>query len=639
MEEAELVHDPSPTAVRTFTKAMLRDLQALERMLGAGTIESGVRRIGAEQEVFLVNDVWQPACAAMEVLARLPSDGPYTTELAQFNLEMNLEPVLLEGSCFRNLEEQLLALLAELKKAGGAEGAKIVLAGILPTLSKTHLSLDNISPKLRYYALNEATTRMTDGAYRLRIMGVDELHIEHDNVMLESCNTSFQFHLQVSAEEFPQWYNAAQVAIGPLLACSVNSPLLFGRRLWAETRIALFQQSIDTRSSRIHTREMSPRVRFGERWVEKSVVELFQEDIARFQVLMTKEVEEDPLARLEEGGAPRLEALQLHNSTVYRWNRPCYGILDGTPHLRIECRALPSGPSALDEVANGAFWVGLVAGLVEEHGDVTSIMKFDHAKSNFLAAAREGLSAGFTWADGEILSVRRLLLETLLPMAERGLERMGVHEHDVDRYLGVIRSRVESGGTGAAWMVRSLAEMDKTGPWGERLGALTAAIYNRQEGGEPGHHWELATLDEVGAWRYDYLTVEQYMTTSLFTVNDDELVELVAFLMDRNQIRHILVEDEDHELVGLVSYRSLIRLMAQGGSFREVPVKEIMEKNPWTVPPEMPTVEAIGVMRQHRISCLPVIKEGKLVGLVSERDFMPIAYKLLDERLKETAGE
>lgn len=624
-----------PDAVRLFTRALLRDLQALEQMLERGMFEAGVRRIGAEQEMFLVNRGWRPAPVSIEVLERL--DGPYTTELALFNLEANVEPQVLEGRCFSTVERRMTELVDGARRAAEASDAEVALVGILPTLTKSDLTLDSITPRARYYALNDALTKMRAGEpYKLRIEGTDELYIEHDSVMLEACNTSCQVHLQVEAEEFARLYNVAQVVTAPVLAASVNSPVLFSKRLWDETRIALFQQSVDTRSATVHMRELAPRVRFGEQWLHDSVTELFQEDVARFRVLLTSNVDEDPLACLEGGGIPKLQALQLHNSTIYRWNRPCYGVgANGLPHLRIECRVLPSGPSVVDEVANAAFWVGLVTGGAEAFGDVASRIGFDDVKENFLAASRHGLKAGFQWLDGATWSAPRLILDELLPLARGGLAGFGVDPDDIDRYLGIIHARVETGNTGTQWMMRSLTGMQEQGTRAERLAAVTAALVRRQREGRPVHTWEPADIREAGGWRLNYMRVEQYMTTQLFTVHEDELVDMVAFLMDRKSIRHVMVEDDRHRLVGLVSYRSLIRLMAEDHDREALPVKAIMERDPVSVAPETPTLEAIDLMRRHRVSCLPVVNNDKLVGIVSERDFMPIAYELLEEKLRQ----
>jgi CBS domain-containing protein len=459
--------------------------------------------------------------------------------------------------------------------------------------------------------------------------------------MLEACNSSCQVHLQVDAEEFAAVYNMAQAMTAPVLAAAVNSPLLFGRRLWAETRIALFRQSLDTRSTSVHLRDFSPRVRFGDRWVKESVIELFQEDISQFRVLLAEETVQDPFEQLSAGEIPRLPALQLHNSTVYRWNRPCYGISEGKPHLRIECRALPAGPTVLDEVANAAFWIGLVLGAHTEYGDITERLSFDDVKYNFLTASRQGLNAGFHWVDGQRVSAPELILETLVPLARAGLEPH-IDRSEIDKYLGVISDRVESRGTGADWMMRSLSEMDGRGTRSERMTALTAAIASRQLDEKPCHEWTLASLEEAGGWTRNYVKVENYMTTQLFTVREDELLEMVAFLMERNQIRHVPVEDDQHRLVGLVSYRSILRMVSDMGGDEDkatTPVKNIMELDPITVTPETSTLEAIDLMRKKGVSCLPVLKGDKLVGLVTEADFMPIAYQLLEKQLKEASAE
>ncbi|HAW90360.1 MAG TPA: hypothetical protein DCX61_06835 [Gemmatimonadetes bacterium] len=627
-------------SARAFSKALLKDLQALEKMLENGLIESGVRRFGCEQEMFLVNRAWRPAPVAMEVLERLDGEA-FTTELARFNLEMNVEPMILGGACLSTLQESIEELLDMAREAASEEGADVVLAGILPTLGKSDLTLDNISPMPRYYALNESLTRMRGRAYRLQIQGRDELQIEHDSVMLEACNCSCQVHLQVDSTEFAPMYNAAQAMTGPVLAAAVNSPVLFGKRLWAETRIALFRQSIDTRSTSVHLREFSTRVRFGDRWVKESVAELFQEDIAQFRVLLAQETVEDPFEQLAAGDIPRLQALQLHNGTVYRWNRPCYGISEGKPHLRIECRVLPSGPTVLDEVANAAFWIGLVLGAKYEYGDITERLSFDDAKYNFLTASRQGLDAGFRWVDGQSVTAPELILETLLPLARAGLEAY-VDRSEIDKYLGVIHDRVQSRGTGSDWMMRSLSEMEDRGSRSERMTALTAAIANRQSERKPCHEWELAMLEEAGGWTRKYVKVEDYMTTQLFTVQEDELLEMVAFLMERNQIRHVPVEDEQNRLVGLVSYRSILRMasdMGNEGDKGTTPVKTIMERDPVCVTPETSTLEAIDMMRKNAVSCLPVLKGEKLVGLVTEADFMPIAYELLEKQLTDASTE
>ncbi|NNF12410.1 MAG: CBS domain-containing protein [Gemmatimonadetes bacterium] len=604
-------------------------------MLRDRAFETGVRRIGAEQEMFLVNEAWRPLSAALDVLEEV--QGPYTTELALYNLEANVEPRVLEGRCFRDMEARLDELVAHARDAAKRMGAEIALTGILPTLSKSDVTLENITPRTRYHALNEAFAKARGGEpYKLRIQGSDELYTEHQSVMLESCNTSFQVHLQVEPDEFAAIYNIAQLVTAPVMAAAVNSPILFGKLLWDETRIALFQQSIDTRRGSVHVRDLSPRVRFGEEWVSKGLMDLLQEDVTRFRVLLTRDVTEDPIALLDSGKMPTLQALTLHNGTVYRWNRPCWGVKDGVAHIRIECRVLPSGPTIVDEVANAAFLIGFVLGGLEEYGDIRHRIDFADAKSNFLAAARNGLKAGFRWLDGRSRSAPHLILEEALPIARSGLAGAGVDPDDIERYLGIIRDRVQTEGTGARWIVRSLRGMQGQGTRSERLAAITAGTVSRQKEGAPCHTWDDADIRESGGWKLTYERVEQFMTTTLFTVHEEELVDMVAFMMSRNRIRHVLVEDDAHKLVGIVSYRSVLRLMAEGfeGSVETAPpVREVMERDPLTVAPETTTLKAIDLMRENRVSCLPVVSEDRLVGIVSETDFMPLAYDLLEDRL------
>lgn len=624
-------------ARRAFMRHLLTDLRALEQIVSSGMIESGVRRIGAEQEMFLVDSSWRPAPAAMKLLPEI-DDPHFTTELGLFNLEINLDPLVFGGDCLSKMEQQLNELLEKIRQVASRSDLHIVLTGILPTIRKSDLDLDNMTPLDRYKALNDAMNRLRGGAYELRIKGLDELIVKHDSVMLESCNASFQVHFQVGADEFANLYNIAQAVAGPVIAAAANSPMLFGRQLWRETRIALFQQAVDTRSSTHHLRDRSPRVTFGTRWVDSSVVELFREDIARFRTLVGGELDEDPFAMLSAGQVPQLKALRLHNSTVYRWNRACYGITDGKPHLRIENRVLPSGPTVIDEVANAAFWFGLISGLSSKYEDITEVMSFDDAAVSFHAAARYGLRAELSWEGGKTVPAHELILKQLLPLAREGLEGRDIRGADVERYLDIIERRVDTRRTGAQWLVQSLSEMKGKGTDGERLNALTAATIDRQRSNRPVSEWESAELTEAGGWKHNFVKIEQFMTTDLFTVTEDEPMDLVASLMEWERIRHVPVEDHQNRLVGLISYRSLLRLFAKGEigtSRRQTAVSEIMHRTPLTVAPETSTLDAIELMRRHRVGCLPVVKDGRLVGLVTERDFMNVAAQLMEEKLRE----
>jgi len=626
---------------RRFMRALLADLAALERMLDEGMIESGVRRIGAEQEVFLVDRRWRPAPLAMQILERV-GDERVTTELAQFNLECNLDPLELKGSCLVRLEADLREILANMQRAAQEVDGELLLTGILPTLELDDLTLDNITPKARYRALNDAITRLRGGVYELHIKGADELRLKHDNVMLEALNTSFQVHYQVGGDEFPALFNLAQAITAPVLAASVNSPILFGKRLWRENRIAIFQQAVDTRADRPHGRDTVARVRFGESWVDRSVLEIFRNDIARFRLLMASECEEDPIAILDTGGIPKLRALQTHNSTVYRWNRPCYGVTDGRPHLRIENRIFPAGPTVVDEIANAALWIGLMAGGPGALPDIPSRLDFQDAEANFVAAARQGLASQLSWLDGETLPADRLILDRLLPIARDGLTGAGVDPGDVDHYLSIVERRVTSRQTGAQWQLASAANLKDKGTRAERLACITAAISRRQATCEPVHTWELAELTECGDRRATFERVGQYMTTDLFTVDQDELIDLVASIMDWEHVRHVPVENHEHRLVGLVSYRRLLKLLINrrpGDLDKPIPVRQVMEPNPVTITPDTTTLDAIELMRKHRCSALPVVRDERLVGIVTEHDFMRLAGELLEQSLKAPRGE
>jgi CBS domain-containing protein len=619
-----------------FTKALLDDVAALERMIDEGRIERGVRRIGAEQEMFLVGRDMNAAPIAMEVLARI-DDPRLTTELARYNLEANLTPREFGGGCLRALEQEIEECLGIVRAAARQLDADLLLTGILPTLRKADLGLDNLTPAPRYQELNRTMRSLRGDDFHILISGIDELDITHDNVMLESCNTSFQVHVQVSAEEFASLYNLAQVVTAPVLAAAVNSPVLLQRRLWAETRVALFERSIDVRTENERRQRPSPaRVTFGDDWIRNSALEVFRRDISRFRIMLSRELEQNPLQILDAGGIPRLRALQLHNGTVWRWNRACYGVTDGKPHLRIENRALPAGPTVLDEVANAAFLFGTMIALGDTVPRVSDRMRFDDAKANFFAAGRHGLKAQFEWLDGRAVTAGDLVLSELLPAARDGLRARGIDAADIDRYLGVVEERVRTGVTGSRWILSSLAAMDGSVRADARYRMLTATMLERSQGGEPVHTWPLAALPASSrTLRASIEKVGQLMSTSLVTVRPGDIIDLAASLMDWEQIRHVPVEDAEGRLVGLISHRQLLRLVARGRSPQApLRVEEVMARDPITTTPDTHTLEAIAKMRENHVSCLPVLENGKLVGILTERDLIQITARLLEEYLE-----
>ncbi len=551
MGEHHVVPEMDQHKLQAFMKALLDDLRALDYMLDNDLIESGVRRIGAEQEMFLVDENLRPAPVSVEVLQHA-NDPRLTTEIARFNLEANLTPLSLSGNCFSRMESELEEVLARARESARNFGTDILLAGILPTLRKSDLTLANLTPAPRYQQLNDSVISLRGGPFSIHIKGLDEVNFTHDNIMMESCNTSFQIHFQAGAKEFPSLYNMAQAITAPVLAAAVNSPLLFGHRLWQETRLALFQHSTDARSATQQARSQPTRVSFGNKWIDKSVLELFQEQIARFRMIMINETSENPLLLLARGEIPQLTALRMHNGTIWPWNRACYGVANGVAHLRIENRALPSGPTTLDEIANTAFFAGLMLSLPSEYGEVAKVMSFDDAKANFFAAARHGLNAQFNWVGGRTLTASTLILDHLLPLARQGLNQANVNPTEVDHYLGVIEDRVRSGQTGAQWVMKSLRVMNNR-PTDVQNRLLAGEMLMRQKSGEPVHRWPVLEVSESDDWSRNYQTVGQFMATDLFTVRPDDLVDLAASVMTWRHIRHVPVEDADGRLVGLAS--------------------------------------------------------------------------------------
>jgi len=621
--------------MRDFTQALLADLRALAFMLEDGRIESRPRRIGAEQEMFLVDRHMRPAPIAREVLARV-NDSRLTTEIALFNLEANLTPIDLTGPCFQTMHAELTDVVAKASQVAAELGCEVLLTGILPTLRVSDLTLDNLTPLPRYHELNRAMKKLRGEPFSIHIKGLDELHLKHDNMMMESCNTSFQIHFQVDPSRFVATYNTAQAITAPVLAAAVNSPLLFGHRLWHETRLALFQHSADARSRAELARSQRTRVGFGRQWLRHSVIELLNDQIARFRPIMVTQSDEDPMHVLARGEIPLLSALRLHNGTVWPWNRACYGVADGVAHLRIENRALPSGPTLEDETANTALFVGLMLALPEEYGDIAQRMDFDDAKANLFAAARYGLNSQLKWINGRSDSASSLILSELLPLARQGLSSVKVDGQDIDKYLGIIEERVESGQTGAQWMLNSFSATEGPVLRDIRHRALTATMLQHQKKGSPVHTWKLMKATAETDWSESYQTVGQFMSTDLFTLRPDDLVDFAASVMDWRHIRHVPVESAEGELVGLLTHRSLLRVLTRGlhkGTDEPLLVRDVMKADPVTVSSTTPTLEAIDLMRSKQLGCLPVVDDGQLVGIVTSFDFLDASARLFKEHL------
>jgi len=624
--------------MQKFVKSLLKDVQALEYMIENKWFDTGITRMGAEQEMAIVDkDTFKPNCIAMEALDKMSDYEWVETELAKFNLETNLTPRELTKACFSQLHKENATKLNKIQKVLDTLDTKIVLTGILPTLRKFDLEMENLTPKKRYKALMEAINEQLIGnAYELRLTGIDELLVKHDSPLLEACNTSFQIHLQVDPDDFVHVYNIAQAVTAPVMAIAANSPIVFGRRLWHESRIALFQQSLDTRTTHDHMRERSPRVSFGKDWLQESIMEIYKEDISRFRVLISSDVTEDSLDMIKNGEVPKLRSLQVHNSTVYRWNRPCYGISDnGKPHLRIENRVIPAGPTVLDEVANACFWLGLTLGMADEIKDIRELMSFEDARDNFGKAARFGIDSKFTWFNDKKVTCVDLILNELLPIARKGLKKRKVAKKDIDLYLGIIQERAETHMNGARWQLRSYTELIKKSSRDEALSVLTAAIIKNQQSGVPVHKWEAPDLKDLADYKPSQLKVSEFMVTDLFTVQKSDIIELVAEMMDWQKIRYAPVEDTKGNLVGLVSRRLILRnLIKNKRSKKTNTVKDVMVKDPISIDHNDTILNAMKIMRDNQIGCLPVINNGELAGVITEMDFLRISGRLI-QRLEE----
>ena len=614
-----------------FIKALLKDIRALGRMLEEGWFEIDKTRIGAEQELCLVDKNAKAAPISMQVLEKL-ADKAFTTELALFNLEINLEPLEFGGKCLSRMEKNLQAQVDRVRKVVNELGGEIVLTGILPTIRKVDIDIQNLTPLRRYEALCEAINKLRGGEYDLRIQGMDELLMRFDSPLIEACNTGFQVHLQVSPDEFVNKYNIAQAITGPVLASAVNSPILFGKRLWQETRVALFQQSVDTRKVSDHLRDTSPRVTFGNEWLKDSILEIYKEDIARYRVMLSNEVREDADKKIEEGIAPELKALQVHNGTVYRWNRPCYGISEGKAHLRIENRVFPSGPTVADEIANASFWLGLLKGVDQQYSDITKVMDFDDAKMNFFAASKMGMDTKFRWINDKRYTAVDLITHELLPLAREGLKNSGISSADIETYISIIEERTDVAQTGSYWVMKSHSDLNKKISREQVLTAITNAMIKNQKKGEPVHKWGFAKVDDMEMWQPSQLVVEEFMTTDLFTVQKDDILELVANLFEWRRIRYVPVEDDNKHLVGLITMRTVFKEFNKEIHQNEKApktVSDLMIKNPITIHPEASILEAIDIMDSQKIGCLPVVKNNRLVGIITEQNYMTITARLL----------
>ncbi len=473
---------------RAYREKVRQCLDVFARMLRESRFDTEPRQAGLEIELNLVGADGRPAMTNTAALAAI-ADPSFATELGRFNLEINVPPRQLTGDAFSALERDVTGKLARAADRTQRTGSRLVMVGILPTLRQGDVTDEAMSANPRYRLLNEQLIAARGEDMRISIDGPERLLTHVDTIMPEAACTSVQFHLQVSPEAFGSYWNAAQAVAGIQVALAANSPYLFGRELWRETRIPLFEQVTDTRPEELQQQGVRPRVWFGERWIT-SVFDLFEENIRYFPALLPLRADEDPEAALDSGEAPQLAELTLHNGTVYRWNRPVYAVNGGRPHLRVENRVLPAGPTVADVVANAAFYYGLVRALAETERPVWTQMSFAAAADNLVEGSRHGIDARVYWPGIGEAPVTELTLRRLLPLAAEGLRQWGVDPADAGRLLGIIEQRCLTGRTGATWQVETVQRLERGGAdRREALRLMTQGYIERMVTNHPVHTW------------------------------------------------------------------------------------------------------------------------------------------------------
>jgi hypothetical protein len=478
-----------------YRRKVQRCLDTLGRMLGDGGFSFPRRHIGLEVELNLVDGAMRPSMTNQEVLDAL--DNPsFTTELSQHNIELNVPPRPLAGNSAIELERDLRGYLADAEGKAARSGARLAMIGILPTLTHDHFDQKWITNSARYTMLNdqifaargEHVTLSLDGA-ALPGHKPERLRSHSESILPEAACTSLQLHLQVAPEEFAAHWNAAQCLAGVQVAVGANSPFLLGKALWHETRIPLFLQATDTRPEELKNQGVRPRVWFGERWIT-SIFDLFEENVRYFPGLLPETDDEDPIDALDSGQAPKLAELRLHNGTVWRWNRPVYDVVDGKPHLRVENRVLPAGPTVVDMMANAAFFYGAQRALAEAERPIWTQMSFQAAEENLYAGARNGFDAQLYWPGIGWIPPDELTLRVLLPLAYEGLRTADVSEASIERYLGIIEQRCLTKRNGAWWQRETVELAQRHGA--DREAALPAMLdryLSLAATEEPVHTW------------------------------------------------------------------------------------------------------------------------------------------------------
>jgi gamma-glutamyl:cysteine ligase YbdK (ATP-grasp superfamily) len=476
-----------------FRAKLENNLSALKQLLAQPGFGKGEASVGAELEMYIIDQEGRPLLANEEILAEA-QDPQLTLELNRYNLEYNLVPYRLKDRPFLNTEKDIRRQLNNLETLAQKHGGRMAIVGILPTLREQDFCPQSMSDRPRYHALVKALVERRGSAFKININGTDPLQLDMADVTLEGANTSFQMHYRVDPEAFADTYNAFQLMTPLALAIASNSPTLFGHSLWQETRIPLFKQSIDMRTlDRYHWRA-PPRVNFGNGWLHRGPYELFNEAVRLYDPILPVCSDEDPLQMINIGSIPKLHELCLHQSSVWLWNRPVYDAADGG-HLRIEMRALPAGPTAIDMVANTVLHIGLAEGIRDSINDLLPGLPFALAEYNFYRAAQHGLEAKLVWPTTNQFGCQEKplkdILRSLLPLAREGLCKIEIEQEEVDRYMGVIENRLESGQTGAVWQQRTLAHLEASQSRHKALHLMLERMVQNGHSNQPVGEWNI----------------------------------------------------------------------------------------------------------------------------------------------------
>jgi predicted transcriptional regulator len=599
-----------------FYKEIFDDLEVFDRMLAEGVLDSDDNTIGVEQELCLIDKFGLPRKKALEFLNGI-KELQYTNELALFNAEINLDPKPLQGLGLKEIADQLYSLIEVGRKAGKPIGTELFLTGILPTLTMADLTFESMTPIERYKVLSQELLNLRGEKFEIFLEGVDDVKLKLESILFEACNTSIQLHMQINPARFVHMYNWSQLISGPVLSVCTNSPLLFGKELWSENRIALFKQSLDTRIHYNHFREKVPRVYFGEDWLQKSPSELWKSAVARFPLVFRCESPENSKLQYAAGETPELKSVRLHNGTTYTWNRMCYGVDNNLAHLRIECRYLPSGPTLADEVANMVFWVGLMKAGETQEDNFWKKINFSAVKSNFYKAARTGLLTEFD-IFGENIAASELISNTLIPLAEKGLQDSGVDPSIISRYLNIISERIEKNQTGSIWQVENFRRLSKKFKPAlvSKILVTESLIYQKED--VPVSEWS-----DIPDYRlhmffennFRKLTAKDIMSHKIQAIAIETSVLFALRIMEWQNIHHLIVEDKKEVFKGVV-YKPDIESVANSNES----IAKYVSKNFHRVYPNTPVSKIQQIVSKEEGMAVVVIDKNKTVGIITKND-------------------